>query len=223
MRSDTVIRLDVDAELASDPSISHEDIATAVMGGVVTLAGTVNSYAQRYAAALVVGRVRGVCAIVNDLTVRLPGNLVRSDTDLAHAAVNVLRWHSELPEGRLKLKVERSWVTIQGELDWFYQKDAAEQAIRTLAGVRGLTSLITIKAVPVPADIRDRIHLSLERQAEFDAEQVSVETTGSRVTLKGIVQSMAERRAAELAARNTPGVSHVDDEIVIMCPLPAMV
>ena len=222
MRTDTAIRLDVIAELASDPSVRHEDIAVAVMGGVVTLAGHVDSYAQRYAAGLAVGRVRGVCAVVNDLTIKLPGNLVRTDTEIAHAGVEMLRWHSEVPDDRLRLKVENGWVTIQGELDWHFQKEAAERVIRSLSGVRGMTSLITLKVMPVAADIRERIHSGLKRQAEFDADQITVETTGSRVTLRGSVQSIAERRAAERAVWNAPGVMHVDDEMVIVTPQPLL-
>lgn len=216
MRTDTAIRLDVIAELNDDPSVRHEDIAVAVMGGVVTLAGHVDSYAQRYAASRAVGRVRGVCAVVNDLTVKLPAHLARTDTDIAHAAVDMLRWHSEVPDDRLRLKVENGWVTIEGQLTWHFQKEAVERVVRSLSGVRGMTSLITLKPMPVSPDIKASLRSTLKRQAEFDAEHIIVETTGSRVTLRGIVQSMGERRAAELAAWNAPGVTHVDDEMAIM-------
>jgi len=145
-----------------------------------------------------------------------------ADTDIAHAAVQSLRWHSELPEGRLRLKVENSWVTIEGEVDWHYQKEAAERVIRSLTGVRGMTSLITLRPKRFVADIQDAVRSALQRQAELDAEHVTVDFTGSRVTLSGIVQSMGERRAAELAVWSVPGVTHVDDELAIMTLQPLL-
>ncbi|HET9039283.1 MAG TPA: BON domain-containing protein [Gemmatimonadales bacterium] len=222
MRTDYELRADIIAELGWDPSIRDEDIATAVKDAVVTLAGTVDTYAQRYAAERAVERVRGVKAIVNDLTVKLPGSMERSDADIAHAAVNALRWNVQVPSERIQVRVSNGWLTLEGEVDGFYQKDAAERSVRSLMGVKGLTNLITLRAMPTPGDIKQRIRSSLKRQAELDADEIAVETEGSRITLRGTVRSMAERRDAERAAWNAPGVTRVDSEIKVYPFVPAV-
>jgi osmotically-inducible protein OsmY len=222
MRADSELRTDIIAELTWDPSIRHEDIATAVKDGVVTLAGIVDTYAQRYAAERAVERVKGVRAIVNDLTVKLPGAMERSDADLAHAAVNALRWNSQVPDERIKVKVSNGWLTLEGEVDRYYQRHAAEGAVRYLQGVKGVTSRITLRAAPTPGDIKQRIRDSIKRQAEIDADHISVETSASRVTLRGTVRSIAERRDAERAAWNAPGVTSVENDITVAPPVPAI-
>lgn len=222
MRTESELRTDIIAELTWDPSIRNEDIATAVKDGVVTLAGTVDTYAQRYAAERAVERVKGVRAIVNDLTVKLPGAMERSDADLAHAAVNALRWNTQVPDERIQVKVSNGWLTLEGELDRYYQRHAAEGAVRYLQGVKGVTSRITFRAVPTPGDIKQRIRESIKRQAEIDADHISVETSASRVTLRGTVRSIAERRDAERAAWNAPGVASVENDITVAPPVPAM-
>lgn len=213
MRTDSELRTSVTAELSWDPSIRDEDIATAVKDGVVTLAGSIDTYAQRYAAERAVERVNGVRAIVNDLTVKL--QMERSDADLAHAAVNALRWNIQVPDERIKVKVANGWLTIEGEVDRYFEKEAAERAVRYLMGVKGVNNLITLRAMPTPADVKQRIRASLKRQAEFDADQVTVETSGSRVTLRGTTRSVAERRDTERAAWNAPGVTRVDNNITV--------
>jgi osmotically-inducible protein OsmY len=219
MRTDNELRTDVIAELSWDPSIREENIATAVKEGLVTLAGIVDTYAQRYAAERAVERVHGVKAIVNDLTVKLPGALERSDADIAHAAVNALRWHTQVPEERIQVKVANGWVTLEGEVDLYFQKEAAERAVRYLMGVKGVGNLIALRAMPTPADIKQRIRAGIKRQAELDAEQISVETSGSRVTLRGTVRSVGERRDAERAVWNAPGVTRVDNDIKVSVPV----
>ncbi len=222
MRTDSELRTDIIAELTWDPSIRNEDIATAVKDGVVTLAGTVDTYAQRYAAERAVERVKGVRAIANDLTVKLPGAMEQSDADLAHAAVNALRWNTQVPDERIQVKVSNGWLTLEGEVDRYYQRHAAEGAVRYLQGVKGVNSLITLRAAPTPGDIKQRIRDSIKRQAEIDADHVTVETSGSRVTLRGTVRSIAERRDAERAAWNAPGVTSVENDITVAPPVPAI-
>ncbi len=222
MRTDTELRTDVISELNWDPSVRDEDIATAVKDGVVTVAGIVDTYAQRCAAEHAVERVLGVKAIVNDLTVKLPGALERSDTDIAHAAVNALRWHIEVPDERIQVKVTNGWITLEGEVDRYFQKEAAERAVRFLMGVKGVANLIALRATPTPADIKQRIRAGIKRHAELDAEQIAVETSGSQVTLRGTVRSVAERRDAERAAWNAPGVQRVDNDIRVSAPVMVM-
>jgi osmotically-inducible protein OsmY len=219
MRTDNELRTDVISELNWDPGIRDEDVATAVKDGVVTLAGVVDTYAQRYAAERAVERVSGVKAIVNDLTVKLPGAMERSDADLAHAAVSALQWNVQVPDERIKVRVGNGWLTLEGEVDRYFQKEAAERAVRYLMGVKGVSNLITLRATPAPADIKQRIRASLKRQAEVDADQIKVETSGSRITLRGSVRSVAERRDAERAAWNAPGVTRVDNEIHVSPPV----
>jgi len=222
MRTDSELRADIIAELTWDPSIRNEDIATAVKDGVVTLAGTVDTYAQRYAAEHGVERIKGVRAIANDLIVKLPGAMTRSDADLAHAAVNALRWNTQVPDERIQVKVSDGWLTLEGEVDRYYQRHAAEGAVRYLQGVKGVNSLITLRATPTPGDIKQRIRDSIKRQAEIDADHVTVETSASRVTLRGTVRSIAERRDAERAAWNAPGVTSVENDINVAPPIPAI-
>jgi len=222
MRTDSEIRTDVVAELTWDSSIRNEDIATAVKDGVVTLAGLIDTYAQRYAAERAVERVKGIRAIVNDLTVKLPGAMERSDAELAHAAVNALRWHTEVPGERIQVKVSNGWLTLEGEVDLYYQRHAAETAVRYLLGVKGVNNRITLRAIAAPADIKQRIHASLKRQAEMDADHITVETRGSRVILRGTVRSLAERREAERAAWNAAGVNSVENDINVAPLIPAI-
>lgn len=220
MRTDNELRTDVIAELNWDPSIRNEDIAIAVKDGVVTLAGVVDTYAQRYLAERAVERVHGVQAFADELTVKLPGAMERSDADLAHAAVNALRWNIIVPADRVQVKVANGWLTLEGELDRFFQKEAAAHAVRYMMGVKGVTNLITLRATPTPSDLQDRIRASIKRQAEIDAEQIVVETSGSRVTLRGTVRSIAERRDAERAVWNAPGVSTVENDIHVSLLVP---
>jgi len=221
MKTDLELRSDVLSELQWDPSIRDEDIALAVKDGVVTLAGTVDNYAQLYASERAIERVKGARALVNDLTVKLPGAAVQSDADIAHAAVNALHWNIQVPKERIRVKVSNGWVTLEGEVALYHERQAAERALRYLMGVRGVTNRIALQAAPVPGDLKHRIRTSLKRQAELDSDAITVETSGSRVTLRGTVRSMAERRDTERAVWNAPGVTLVDNELRVAPPVPA--
>jgi osmotically-inducible protein OsmY len=219
MRTDSELRTDIIAELSWDPSIRNEDIATSIKDGVVTLAGSVDTYAQRHAAERAVERVKGVRAIANDLRVKLL--MEQSDADIAHIALNALRCNVQVPDERIRVKVTNGWVTLEGEVDRYYQKEAAERAVRYLTAVKGLSSQIVLRATPIPADIKQRIRGTLKRQTELDADHVTVETSGSRVILRGTVRSVAERRDAERATWNAPGVTRVDNDINVSPPVVA--
>jgi osmotically-inducible protein OsmY len=221
--SDDSIRREVEEELRYDPSLAEDDIAVSVRDGVVTLAGRVKSYLDKWRAERSASRVRGVRAIANDLDVRLPSTSTRQDTDIARAAADALDWNIAVPEGRIKARVENGWVTLEGDVDWNFQKEAAERAVRSIMGVKGVTSLITVRVRPTPSDIKKKIADALERGAGFDAERITVEVDGNKAILRGTVRSYAERRDAERAAFNAPGITEVENRLLVDPNVPAVV
>ncbi|HET9983674.1 MAG TPA: BON domain-containing protein [Longimicrobiales bacterium] len=223
LRTDSDIEKDIINELKWEPSLRDDDIAVSVKDGVVTLAGFVDSYYDKWKAERVVSRIKGVKAIANDIEVRLPTASERPDPELARAAVDALRWNVLVPVDRIKLKVENGWVTLEGDVDWYYQKEEAERTVRRLVGVRGVTNLITVHARATPTDIKRKIREALERGAQFDASRITVEVEGNRVVLRGTVRSYAEKRDAERAARNAPGVTEVENDLTVDPSIPAPV
>jgi osmotically-inducible protein OsmY len=221
-KTDLELQRDVIDELRWDPSVGMAEIGVAVKNGVVTLTGIVDTNARRYGAIHAAERVHGVKAIAEDLIVKVPSSYVRSDTEIAHAAVEALKWNVEVPDQRVLVRVDDGWIVLEGTLDWEYQRKAAEFAVRYLTGVRGVSNTITIKAGPTPADLRRRIEEALKRSAEVDSKRISIETAGGRVVLRGMVRSWTERRDAERAAWSAPGVIAVDDQIAIRVPVTAV-
>jgi len=215
MRSDLELLKDVTEELKFEPSVDEKEIGVGVKSGVVTLTGNVPSFAEKFAAERAVERVSGVRAVADDLQVKLRPANSRSDTDVALAAVNVLKWDMEVPDDKIKVKVVNGWVTLEGHAEWHFQKAAAERAVRFLTGVKGVTSLIAISPKVSPTDVMKRIEDAIKRSAELDAKRVFVEAEGSKVTLRGTVRSWAERDEAERAAWAVRGVSDVEDRITI--------
>ena len=216
MKTDTQLHRDVADELAWEPSIRSPEIGIAVKDGVVTLSGSVESYAEKYAAERAAERVRGVMAVADDMLVKLPLSFKRSDTEIAHACVNALRWDIQVPDDKIKALVEEGWVTLEGEVEWQFQRQAAERAVRYLAGVRGVTNRVSVKPKAASSfEVSQKIKDALRRSAEEDAEKISVEARDGRVVLKGKVRSYAERAEAERAAWAAPGVMVVDDRIAI--------
>jgi osmotically-inducible protein OsmY len=214
-RLDTDLQQDVVEELRWEPSLEDDDVAVAVKDGIVTLAGYTKSYLDKWKAERVASRVKGVKAIVNNIEVRLPSASERSDPDIARAAIDALKWNVSVPKDRVKVKVEKGWVTLEGDVDWYYQREAAERAVRYLTGVKGVTNLITLKARPTPADVKRRIREALERGAEFDADRITVDVEGDTAILRGTVRSYAEFRDAERAARNAPGITSVKNKLIV--------
>jgi osmotically-inducible protein OsmY len=214
-RSDSDIQRDVSSELKWEPSLRDDDIAVAVRDGVVTLAGTAGSYIEKWKAERVAGRVKGVKAIVNNIEVVLPSSSQRPDPEIARAAVNALEWNASVPKDRIKAKVEKGWVTLEGDVDFYFQREAAERAVRSLWGVKGVTNLITVRSAPAPTDVKQRIKEALQRGASFDAERITVEVDGHKAILRGTVRSFAEMKDAERAARNAPGITEVENHLTI--------
>jgi osmotically-inducible protein OsmY len=214
-RSDSDIQKDVLAELQWEPGLRNDDIAVAVKGGVVTLAGFVDSYADKWKAERAAARVKGVRAIANDLEVRLPASSQRTDPEIARAAADALKWNILVPHDRIKVAVDHGWITLEGDVDWYFQKEEAEKSVRNLTGVKGVTNLITVHEQPTPDDVKQRIREALERGAEFDADRITVEVDGHKVILRGTVRSYAEMRDAERAALNAPGVTEVDNRLTV--------
>jgi len=215
MKTDMDLQRDVAAELNWEPRLKEEEIGIAVHNGVVTLTGSVPDYAQRRIAAKAAERVAGVRAVAQELTVKVPDAFRRSDTDLAHQVVNALSWDIEVP-GTVKAKVEGGWVTLDGEVEWQYQRNAAERAVRYLAGVKGVANLVTVKPHASPHDVAQRIKAALHRSAEADAKKVQVTAVDGKVVLTGTVRCWPERVDVERAAWSASGVTAVDDRLAVV-------
>ncbi len=215
MKSDSQLKADVMAELAWDPAIDADSIGVMVTSGVVTLTGHLTTYAEKHAVEHAVRRVAGVRGIAIELDVKLSSAHKRSDSEIAQAAITALRWNALVPDEHIKVEVDDGWVTLTGELDWGYQSASAEQSVRPLTGVRGLTNKITVKPRASSTDIVSQISAALTRQAEREAKHIGIEVDGSAVTLRGKVHSLAEHDAAVGAAYTARGVTRVIDKLEI--------
>ena len=211
--TDQEIQADVMAELRWDPSVPANEIGVVVKDGVVTLTGTVDTYMKKWRAEEVAHHVNGVIAVANEIQVRSIGE--RTDSDIAAAAVHALSWNSMIPQGKIHVTVDKGWITLKGEVEWQFQRQEAERAVRGLFGVKGVSNLITVKPAATPSDLKKKIQDALVRNAQLDAAGITVEVEGTKAILRGKVRSWAEREEAERVAWLAPGITSVDNQISI--------
>jgi len=220
VKTDSELQRDVMTELKWEPTIHAAEIGVAVKDGVVTLSGDVDTYSMKWAAERAVKRVSGVKGVAEEIKVSLPDPYKRTDEDIARSATNVLEWNFWVPGDRVKVMVQDGWITLSGEVNWWYQKERAEDAVRHMIGVSGVTNRITIKP-PVPTvkafEVKSGIEDALKRNARLlrDADKIRVETSGSKVILHGTVGSWADFEEAEYAAYCAPGVSEVENKLTV--------
>ena len=217
IRSDEQIQRDVLDELKWDARVQTNEIGVAVKDGIVALTGWVDSFAKKWVAERAAHRVHGVMAVVNDIEVRLPGSAERSDEDLALAATRALEWDTLVPMENVELTVSKGTVTLRGEVEWEFERQEAERAVRRLSGVRGVINAITVRprVTASPQELQQKIENALVRNAETDAQRITIDVDGSKVILRGTVRSWMEKREAERIAWSSPGVTSVDNRIQI--------
>jgi osmotically-inducible protein OsmY len=215
MKSDSELKKDVLAELAWDPLVPEARVGVSVNDGVVTLTGHLDSYSEKIATRRAVERVSGLKALAMEIDVIPLGVHQRSDTEIASAVEHALSWNTSVPQDRIKVTVEKGWVTLGGEVDWNFQRRAVERLVRPLKGVVGISDNIQLKVAAVPVNLTNRIQDALVRQAMREAKRIEIATEGSVVTLRGAVHSWAERSAVEGATWSAPGVSRVNNQLTV--------
>jgi len=215
MKSDSELKRDVENELKWEPSVTEAHIGVTAKDVVVTLTGHVPSFAEKYAAEKAAKRVYCVRAVADELDVKLLGSAKRTDEDIAEACVSALKHNSSVPDEKIKVVVNSGWVTIEGEVEWQFQREAAMNAVRYLTGVSGVSNKITIKTLVSPKDVKDKIKAAFHRNAEIDARRVDIEARDGKVILHGSVRSWAERDEAQQAAWAAPGVTAVENQITV--------
>jgi len=213
--NDLNLRKAILEELEFQPGIDAAHIGVSVENGVVTLSGHVKNYAQKVSAERAVKAIKGVRAVAEEIQVRLEKGAGTADDTIANRALNILSWSSDTPEGDIKIVVQKGWITLEGQVDWQYQKEIAERAVRKLSGVVGVNNHLTIRPRVDVVDIQQRIEEALKRNAEVDAKGIRIKVEGGVVKLEGKVHFWRERQIAERAAWSVPGVSKVDDHLLI--------
>jgi osmotically-inducible protein OsmY len=216
MKSDSQLQTTIMEELKWEPSVNHEHIGVSVYDGVVTLSGTVPTFIEKHNAEKAAERVVGVKAIVENIEVKLPGSMERDDEDIAKAIINQFEWNTLIPRGKIKAKVANGWVTLNGEVDWEFQRKAAVKVVRELTGVKFVTNNIELKPKLAARDLKEKIEKALLRAAERESHQIDVDVEGSHVVLSGVVRSFSEMKAVENAAWGAPGVTEVQDNLRVV-------
>jgi osmotically-inducible protein OsmY len=218
MKTDIQIQKDVMDELKWQPFLNSSEIGVAVKNGIVTLSGIVDSYAKKLSAERATKKVAGVKAIAEDIQIGVSPAYWRTDAEIAEAVLNALKWHTAVPDDKIKVKVEDGIVTLEGELEWDYQRVSTRNAIQYLSGVRSVTNLITVKPKVSPIELEQKISAAFHRSAGIDSGRVHASVSGTTVTLTGKVRSLAESEDAEDAAWAAPGVYHLLNDLHIEDP-----
>jgi VCBS repeat-containing protein len=215
MKSDVQIQQDVIEELKWEPFLNASDIGVSVKNGIVTLSGQVDAYSKKIAAEKSAKNVTGVKAIAEDIQIGVSPTHDKTDTEIAEAVLNALKWHTAVQEEKIKIKVEDGNVRLDGEVEWEYQRSNAKTAIENLSGVKSVINFITVKAKVIAADVTEKIMDAFHRSATIDAACIKPEITGNKVTLLGKVRSVSEKEDAESAAWNAPGVTTVENRLLV--------
>ena len=215
MKTDSEIQKDVMDELKWDLILKATEIGVAVKNGIVTLSGTVDTYSKKVAAEKAANRVTGVKAIAEDIEVKLGKSMKRNDTEIAEAVMSILKWQSAVQEEKIKVKVENGWVTLDGEVEWDFQRNTARTMVEDLHGVTGISNYIKVVPKLSADEIKSKIRSAFDRRAMIDSDNIDLEVEGSKVILKGKVRSYEEKKDAENAAWFAPGVSTVENKLEI--------
>jgi osmotically-inducible protein OsmY len=216
MKSDSQIQKDVQEELNWTPEINAAEIGVSVKNGIVTLTGDVKSYVQKIAAEKAAMKVSGVKAVAEEIKVGPHPGLEKTDKEIAQAVLDTLKWDTSIDETRILVTVDKGYVTLSGQVDWEYQRRVAKSAIERIAGVRWINNNITLKPLPGPSDIRQKIVGAYQRSATIDADMIHVDVFGSRVLLTGKVRTLSEKTDAAAAAWSAPGITVVDNELEVV-------
>lgn len=216
MKSDQEIQNDVIDELRWEPALNPTEIGIGVRNGIVTLSGYVASYSEKLVAEKAAKRVKGVRAVAQDIQVLLNAGDQLTDSQIAESTLRALELPSTIPDNQIRVTVDNGWVRLEGEVDWLFQKAAAENSISDLKGIRGIINQIKVKPGVVTAIVKDNIRKALERRADLEADKINIETAGTKVILRGSARSWTERSEVEKAAASAPGVSEVDDQLSVI-------
>ncbi|HVX00806.1 MAG TPA: BON domain-containing protein [Candidatus Babeliaceae bacterium] len=218
MKSDDQIQKDVMDQLKWEPFLKASEVGVAVRNGIVTLSGQVDSYYKKLSAEAAAKKVSGVKAIAEDIQIGVSPLYARTDTEIAEAILNALKWHTAVQDEKVKIRVENGHVTLQGEVDWDFQRTNVRKAIESLAGVKSITSLITVKPKVTSAGIQQKIESAFQRAASINSRKIKVDVIGSKVILSGRVASLAEKEDAETSVWNADGVMQVENNLDIEIP-----
>jgi len=224
MKTNIEIKQDVITELNWEPTVvegiitpsANPKIEVSVTDGTVTLDGEVDSYFKKWSAYRAAGRVAGVIDVIDNVKVKLPGSFKLADEEIGRAAVHAIELNVAVPHNSINVKVQDGSITLTGEVDWAYQREAAEGAVRQLKGVVWVDDEIMIKPMVKPSDVKGKIESAFRRNAMLDSQRIGVETVGDKVILKGTVHSWAEREEAQRVAWSAPGVSRVENHILLV-------
>lgn len=218
MKSDSQIQKDVMEQLKWEPFLKASEIGVSVKNGIVTLSGNVDSYSKKLTAENAAKKIAGVKAIAEDIQIGVSPLFAKTDTEIAEAVLNALRWHSAVQEEKIKVKVENGNVRLDGEVEWDYERTSAKSAIENLAGVRSVLNMVSVKPKLTPSEIEKKISAAFHRSATIDSGKINAEVTEGKVKLRGKVRSFAEKEDAEVAAWNAPGVTSVESHLAIEAP-----